>query len=150
MNNMRKRKRIDDLIDSNLKLPLSSVYDCIDDFVYKLVKEINKKESVKVNSEYLIESDDVIYEDTENFLESIIILLEKDKGRIVDRKDLKLVRNVHSYYSSEQTREEIKLEYLTRNNYLIITYVRNKEDNGEINGYVKLETKIADDLRSKK
>lgn len=147
---MRKRKRIDDLIDSNLKLPLSSVYDCIDDFVYKLVKEINKKESVKVNSEYLIESDDVIYEDTENFLESIIILLEKDKGRIVDRKDLKLVRNVHSYYSSEQTREEIKLEYLTRNNYLIITYVRNKEDNGEINGYVKLETKIADDLRSKK
>lgn len=147
---MRKRKRIDDLIDSNLKLPLSSVYDCIDNFVYKLVKEINKKESVKVNSEYLIESDDVIYEDTENFLESIIILLEKDKGRIVDRKDLKLVRNVHSYYSSEQTREEIKLEYLTRNNYLIITYVRNKEDNGEINGYVKLETKIADDLRSKK
>lgn len=147
---MRKRKRIDDLIDSNLKLPLSSVYYCIDDFVYKLVKEINKKESVKVNSEYLIESDDVIYEDTENFLESIIILLEKDKGRIVDRKDLKLVRNVHSYYSSEQTREEIKLEYLTRNNYLIITYVRNKEDNGEINGYVKLETKIADDLRSKK
>lgn len=147
---MRKRKRIDDLIDSNLKLPLSSVYDCIDNFVYKLVKEINKKESVKVNSEYLIESDDVIYEDTENFLESIFILLEKDKGRIVDRKDLKLVRNVHSYYSSEQTREEIKLEYLTRNNYLIITYVRNKEDNGEINGYVKLETKIADDLRSKK
>lgn len=147
---MRKRKRIDDLIDSNLKLPLSSVYYCIDDFVYKLVKEINKKESVKVNSEYLIESDDVIYEDTENFLESIFILLEKDKGRIVDRKDLKLVRNVHSYYSSEQTREEIKLEYLTRNNYLIITYVRNKEDNGEINGYVKLETKIADDLRSKK
>lgn len=147
---MRKRKRIDDLIDNNLKLPLSSVYNCIDDFVYKLVKEINKKESVKVNSEYLIESDDVIYEDTENFLESIIILLEKDKGRIVDRKDLKLVRNVHSYYSSEQTREEIKLEYLTRNNYLIITYVRNKEDNGEINGYVKLETKIADDLRSKK
>ncbi|QPI17022.1 hypothetical protein [Staphylococcus phage vB_StaM_SA1] len=148
---MRKRKRIDDLIDNNLKLPLSSVYDCIDDFVYKLVKGINKKEPVKVNSDYLIESDDIIYEDTKNFLESIIVLLEQDEGYIIDRKDLKLSRDIYYSLTFEQIIEKIKLEYLTRNNYLIITYTHNgKENNDGIIGYVKLETKIVDNLGSKK
>lgn len=145
---MRNKKRsIDSLINNNLELPIEVTENYINNFIYKSLTTINEKEEIKPNHTYIINHENELFNKADNFINCILELLKGDVGTLIDKKDLKLKRNVKKDNINKCLTIYTIIETLTYNNSITMMMVKNVNNiNKEVTGEIIFDINISDKL----
>lgn len=145
---MRNKKRsIDSLINNNLELPIEVTENYINNFIYKSLTIINEKKEIKPNQTYIVNHENGLFNKADNFINCILELLKGDVGTLIDKKDLKLKRNVKKDNISNCLTIYTIVETLTYNNSITMMMVKNVNNiNKEVTGELIFDINISDKL----